>query len=212
MRIAPIIAFGALALSTSVSVIAPRANAAAPDAKPSIAGTWTIDPLHTSVNFSIRHLGLSEVQGRFADLGGTIVADPANLAKSSVQFTIQATSIDTQIAMRDADLRKKGYFDVDEYPTITFQSTKIVKAAHASGAQYLAHGMLTIKGVPKAVVLPFTINGPILDPWKSPRFGLVSHITIDRTAFGVGDPGAFPIGKDVSISISLEATPAKKPA
>ena len=126
-RLSPVFAFGALLTIAALGGIGSRAAADPVAAKPSIAGTWAIDPMHTEVNFTIEHLLISEVQGRFSDLSGTIIADPANLAKSSVTFTIKAASIDTQVAFRDADLRKKDYFDVDDYPTITFVSTKIVE-------------------------------------------------------------------------------------
>jgi polyisoprenoid-binding protein YceI len=210
MRLTPIFVFGAILSLTGVACISMRVAAAPAASKPSLAGVWTIDPLHTQVDFTIQHMLISEVQGRFADLGGTIVADPANLRKSSVNFTIQAASIDTQVAMRDKDLRSKTYFDVDTYPTITFVSTKIVKARPGSADPYLAYGNLTIKGVTQPIVLPFTINGPIIDPRKTPRFGLLSHITIDRTKFGVGGAGSAMLGTNVKIDISLEATPAKK--
>ena len=202
---------GALLITTSLVCISARGNAA-PNTAPPLAGSWDIDPMHTEVTFTIQHLLISEVQGRFSQLGGTIVADPAHLSKSSVQFTIQATSVDTQVALRDTDLRKKDYFDVADYPTITFVSTKISKAKPGSANPYVALGNLTIKGVTLPIALPFTINGPILDPWKTPRFGLISHIVIDRTKFGVGGSEFGMLGKTVTIDISLEATPSKKAA
>ena len=181
---------------------------AAPAAKaPALAGTWAVDPMHTKVTFSIKHLGLSDVTGSFSDVSGTLVADPAHLEKSSVNFTIQVKSVDTGVAMRDADLRKKDYFDADAYPTITFVSEKIMKRGKAG---YAALGKLTIHGVSKPITLPFTIAGPIMDPWGSPRIGVTTATTIDRFDYGVGQAGALPVGRTVNISIELEATQPKK--
>lgn len=206
-RFTPIFVLGALLLGLSI----PQARTQAA-ARPPLAGEWTVDPMHTEVNFTIQHLLISEVQGRFSKLEGRIVADPANLAKSHVEFTIQTDSVDTQVPARDADIKKKDYFDVADYPTITFVSTRIVKAKPGSAAPYLAYRDLTIKGVTQRIVLPFTINGPITDPWHMARIGVVSSITIDRTKFGVGGSDLGMLGKDVKIDISLEATAAQKPA
>ena len=175
-----------------------------------IKGSWTVDPAHTNTTFTIKHMGISLVRGRFNEFAGTIVADPAHLDKSSVQFTIQAASIDTQVKMRDDDLRGATYFDVAKYPTITFQSTRIEKKKH----DYVAYGDLTIHGVTKPVALPFTISGPIHDPFGGVRFGLLTNIHLNRLDYGVGgadkfSTGVLAIGNDVDVAISVEATPAK---
>jgi polyisoprenoid-binding protein YceI len=188
------------------------ANAQAKPASPApLTGIWTVDPVHTNVNFTITHLGLSEVQGRFDTVSGTIIANKADLNKSSVDFTIQVDSINTNNGMRDTDMKSKAYFDAADFATITFKSTKISKA----GAGYVALGDLTIKGVTKQVSLPFTIKGPIVDPWGSSRIGIVTNTKIDRVAYGVGgndklSDGSWAIGRTAVVSISLEATAAKK--
>ena len=181
------------------------------------AGSYTIDPVHTSVGFDIQHLGLSRVQGRFDTKSGLIVADPNDLSKSSVAFTAQVASIDTNVAPRDADLRSANYFDADKYPTLTFQSTQIRK----SGDHYVAEGQLTIKDVTRPVSIPFRYYGPIQDPWHATRIGIVADpIVIHRDDFGVGSDAKLPNGSpelsnDVTVLLSAEATlntPAAAPA
>ncbi len=197
-------AFGAILL-----IPVTQAHAQAPTAPAPLAGTWTVDPAHTSVNFTISHLGISEVNGRFDTVAGTIVADPSDLSKSSVQFTIQVASVNTNMPYRDTDLKSDKYFDAATYPTITFQSTKIVKVTGG----YHALGNLTIHGVTKLVSIPFQIAGPILAMGQS-RIGVVLHTTVNRVDYGVGgndtiSDGSFAIGQDATVDISLEATPAK---
>jgi polyisoprenoid-binding protein YceI len=175
-----------------------------------IAGSWSVDPAHTNVTFAIKHMGISLVRGRFDDIAGAIVADPDHLDKSSVQFTIQSTSIDTNVKMRDDDLRSATYFDVAKYPTITFQSTKIEKKKR----DYVAYGNLTIHGVTKPIALPFTVSGPIHDPFGGVRFGILTNIHLSRLDYGVGaadkfSTGVLAIGDDVDVAISLEGVPAK---
>jgi polyisoprenoid-binding protein YceI len=187
-------------------------------AGPSIDGTWSVDPGHTSVSFAIKHLGLSTVRGRFNDVSGTIVADSKDLSKSSVQFTIQTASIDTDQSQRDTHLKTADFFDVAKYPTITFQSTKIAKASkNYPGYKYVAFGNLTVKAATKSVILPFNIEGPVAMPAQMGgglRFGLETATTILRSDYGVGSDKYGPpmLGNEVPVQISLEAVtpPAKK--
>ncbi|HEY3268963.1 MAG TPA: YceI family protein [Armatimonadota bacterium] len=176
-----------------------------------LTGAWAVDPAHTNVNFAIRHFGISTVRGRFDDIAGAISADAAHPENSSVQFTMQAASVDTNVKMRDDDLRSANYFDVAKYPTLTFQSTKVRKGKRGS---YVADGDLTIHGVTKAISLPFRVSGPIRDAFGGSRIGLETGIRLNRTDFGVGGTdklanGAMDIGTDVDVTISLEAIPAK---
>jgi polyisoprenoid-binding protein YceI len=214
----PVIAFALMALAavsflTRIGHPLDSARADAPAAPLTLTGTWVPDPAHTNVVFSIQHLGISIVRGRFDDFAGTIVADADHPEKSSVQFTIQTAGIDTSVKMRDDDLRSSHYFDAANYPTITFVSTKVDKGRHGD---YVAHGDLTIHGVTKHIALPFTINGPIHDPFGGVRFGVLAHITLNRSDFGVGGQNILPtgapaIGNDVDVDISLEAVPPKAP-
>ena len=189
-----------------------RAQAATGPVMP-LTGTWAVDPAHTNVNFSIRHFGISQVHGRFDDLAGTIVADAAHPEKSSVQFTIQTASVNTNVKMRDDDLRSPNYFDAAKYPQITFQSTRIERGRRGS---FVADGNLTIHGVTKPVALPFHVAGPIKDPFGGTRFGLETETHVNRLDYGVGNgqrltTGDFAVGNDVDVVISLEAIPAKTP-
>lgn len=186
----PGIAFAATPLSKS----APRELKA--------AGKYTIDPMHTSVGFEIDHLGLSRVQGRFDKVSGNIVADPANLGRSSVNFSIETESVDTNVAPRDADLKSPNFFDAANNPAITFKSTKIVKR----GAGYVATGELTLHGVTKLVSIPFKAYGPITDPWKAQRIGIVSDpIIVNREDYGMKFDVPL-VGSKVEVRLSVEAT------
>jgi polyisoprenoid-binding protein YceI len=163
--------------------------------------TWQLDPPHSSAQFSVRHLGVSTVRGAFTKVNGTLLYDAANPGKSSIQATIDAASVDTRVEMRDNDLRSANYFDVQKYPTITFQSKKI----EAAGAGKLkVTGDLTIHGVTKEAVLD--VDGPtapIKDPWGNQRMGASATTKINRMDFGVaGLPGA--IGTDITITLDIE--------
>ncbi|MGD0986990.1 MAG: YceI family protein [Candidatus Sulfotelmatobacter sp.] len=163
--------------------------------------TWTLDPPHSSAQFSVRHLGVSTVRGAFTKVSGTVKYDANNLAKSSIQTTIDAASVDTRVDMRDNDLRSANFLDVQKYPAITFASKKI----EAAGAGKLkATGDLTIHGVTKEVVLD--VDGPseaMKDPWGNMRMGASATTKINRNDFGVsGRPGM--VGDEITITLDIE--------
>jgi len=167
--------------------------------------TWQLDPQHSSAQFSVRHLGVSTVRGAFTKVSGSVVYDPANLNKSSIQTTIDAASVDTRVEMRDNDLRSPRFLDAQKYATITFQSKKV----EAAGADKLkVTGDLTIKGVTKEVVLD--VDGPsssIKDPMGKDRLrtGASATTKINRNDFGVsGLPGI--VGDDITITLDVEMT------
>jgi polyisoprenoid-binding protein YceI len=165
--------------------------------------TWQLDPPHSAAQFSVRHLGISTVRGAFTKVSGTVVYDAANLGKSSIETTIDATSVDTRVEMRDKDLRSPNYLDVEKYPTITFKSKKI----EAAGAGKLkVTGDLTIHGVTKETVLDVDgPSAPIKDPWGNQRMGASASTKINRMDFGVaGAPGL--VGDDISITLDIEMT------
>lgn len=172
----------------------PAATASAQDA-------WQIDPMHSSAQFSVRHLGISTVRGAFTKVSGTIVVDEANPAKDQITASIDAASVDTRVEMRDNDLRSPNFFDVQKYPTITFKSKKIEPAG--PGKLKVA-GDLTIHGVTKEVVLD--VDGPspaIKDPWGNPRRGASASTKIIRQDFSVnGAPGV--VGDEITISLDVE--------
>ena len=165
--------------------------------------TWQLDPAHCSAQFSVRHLGISTVRGAFTKLSGALQYDPAAPGKSSLEATIEATSVDTRVEMRDNDLRSPNFLDVQKYPTITFQSKKV----EAAGAGKLkVTGDLTVHGVTKEVALD--VDGPtpaMKDPWGNLRMGASATTKINRMDFGVsGRPGV--VGDDITITLDIEMT------
>lgn len=186
----------------------PKLHAEASTSIP-LTGTWNLDPAHTNVNFAIKHFGISTVRGRFDDVKGAIIANAEHPDQSSVSVTIAAKSIDTNVQMRDDDLRSAHYFDVATYPEITFDSTKILSP---SPGLLVAVGNLTIHGVTKEVRLPFVVEGPVKDPFGATRIGIESQVHVTRSEFGIGGQdkllgGALAEGDDVTITISTEGLP-----
>jgi polyisoprenoid-binding protein YceI len=179
----------------AIAALAMAASAAAQ------VGNWQIDPVHSSAQFSVRHLGVSTVRGAFMKVSGSAKYDAADPSKGSLDATIEATSVDTRVEMRDNDLRSPNFLDVVQYPTITFHS-KQTKAAGAGKLQIT--GDLTIHGVTKEVVLD--VDGPtapIKDPWGNQRFGASASTKIKRQDFGVnGAPGI--VGDEITITIDAE--------
>ena len=165
------------------------------------AGSWRIDPNHSAAQFSVRHLGVSTVRGAFMKVSGSASYDPADPSKNSVDVTIDASSVDTRVQMRDNDLRSPNFLDVQKYPTITFKS-KQSKSAGAGKLQIL--GDLTIHGVTKEVTLDVDgPSAPIKDPWGNQRIGASASTKINRKDFGInGASGA--VGDEISITIDTE--------
>jgi polyisoprenoid-binding protein YceI len=164
-------------------------------------GTWQIDPMHSSAQFSVRHLGVSTVRGAFTKVAGSAKYDSADPSKVSLEATIEASSVDTRVEMRDNDLRSPNFLDVQKYPTITFHS-KQVKSAGAGKLQIL--GDLTIHGVTKEVTLDVDgPSAPIKDPWGNQRIGASASTKINRKDFAVnGAPGV--VGDEITITIDAE--------
>ena len=168
------------------------------------ATDYKIDPVHSTLGFSVRHLGISTVPGKFTDFAGVISYDEKDPAKSSVKVTIKTASIDTGNGTRDKDLRSDNFFDAAKYPEITFQSTEVKK----SGDDWIAVGSFTMKGVSKTIELPFTLSGPVKDPWGSQRIGVESSTKLKRSEYGItADKGL--VGEDIKISLTVEAAAAK---
>jgi polyisoprenoid-binding protein YceI len=171
------------------------------------AGTWRIDPNHTSAQFSVRHLGVSTVRGAFTKVSGSAQYDPADPSKDSLEATIDANSVDTRVEARDNDLRSPRFFDAQKYPTITFHS----KATKVSApGKLLITGDLTIRGVTREVVLD--VDGPsaaIKDPMgKGQRLGASATTKITRQEFGINaDPGI--VGDVITITIDVELVQAQ---
>ena len=172
------------------------------------ADTWQIDPAHTNVEFTVRHMMISNVKGQFQKTSGTITANGADPASAKIDATIDATSIDTRVDRRDAHLKSPDFLDVAKFPTITFKSTKVEAAGPG---KWKVTGDLTLHGVTKPVVLDVEGTGaPIHDPMGNTRAGASATTKIRRSDFGLIwnkalEAGGVMVGDEVAISIDLEA-------
>jgi polyisoprenoid-binding protein YceI len=166
------------------------------------ASAWTIDSAHSGVNFEIRHLAVSNVHGAFSKVTGTINLDEKNITKSSVEATIDATTVNTNMDPRDKHLKSPDFFDVEKFPTLTFKSTSFSNA----GGKLKMTGDLTLHGVTKPVTLD--VDGPAA-PQKGQGGKTVSGFSasglIHRTDFGFGPKFTAPtLGDDVKFTIDIE--------
>jgi polyisoprenoid-binding protein YceI len=192
-----------------------QGNAAKVAYAPVPGGEYDIDPAHSIIGFSIRHLEINWVEGRFKDFKGAIHFDEKDVTKSSVEFTAKVESIDTGVDQRNAHLRTADFFDVEKYPEMNFKSTRVERRGKDG---YVLHGDFTLKGVTKQVALPFTVTGAIQDPWGNTRFGVSAQTKIDRRDYGITwgkalENGGLDVGNEVTIDLQLEAVkPAPKPA
>jgi polyisoprenoid-binding protein YceI len=163
--------------------------------------TWNIDPAHSSAQFAVRHMGISTVRGEFRKVSGSASYDPANPGKTTIEATIDATTVDTRVDMRDKDLRSPNFLDVEKYPTITFKS----KRTESAGAGKLKiTGDLTLHGVTKEVVLD--VDGPtapVKDPRGNSHMGASASTKINRREFGVNGAPTLA-GDELTITIDTE--------
>jgi len=162
--------------------------------------TYKVDPAHSSIGFSIDHLVIDTVHGRFRQFDGSITVDPDNgNALKQASATIQTRSIDTDVEKRDNPLRSPDFFDAEKYPTITFESTGI--------AGQTLTGKFTMHGVTKEISLPFTIKGPIKDPMGNVHLALEAKTKLNRKDYGLSwnkvlETGGLMVGDEVSIEIN----------
>lgn len=176
---------------------------------PACAGTttWQIDPKHSSAQFAVTHLMISTVRGEFHQVNGTVVVDDSDLSKSSVNVTIDTSTVDTREPDRDKHLMSPDFFDVAKYPTMTFRSTKVESAGRG---ELKVTGDLTIRGVAKQVVLEVTTPKPaIKDPWGLQRTAVSGSTKVNRQDFGVAwnktlDSGGVVVGDNVTITLDVE--------
>jgi polyisoprenoid-binding protein YceI len=167
-------------------------------------GTYNIDTTHSNVGFRVRHL-VSKTSGEFTKFSGTIVSDFENLDASSVEFVIQAASIDTRDAKRDDHLRSADFFDVEKYPEITFKSSKITRV---NDDTFAVAGTLTMHGVSKEITLMVDFLGE-MNAMGGTRAGYELTTTVNRRDYGVSwnralDAGGFVLGDEVEVIIALE--------
>jgi polyisoprenoid-binding protein YceI len=160
-----------------------------------VAGTWTIDPVHSTVGFTIRHMMISKVRGRFGAFEGTLVTADDPL-ESRVTATVDLASIDTGNVQRDEHIRSADFLDAERYPSMTFRSTGM----RAAGGAFVLDGELSLRGITKQVSLDLELEGfgpdpyDAVDPFKGARAGFTATGEIDRTDFGVGDSATIPGG------------------
>jgi polyisoprenoid-binding protein YceI len=174
---------------------------------PAATSTWQIDPQHSAAQFSVRHLAISTVRGGFSNVNGTVNFDDKDVSKSSVDVTIDVSTVDTREPNRDKDLKSDKFFDLAHFPAMTFKSKKVEQ--DGTGKLKIT-GDLTIRGVTKEVVLE--VDGPtaaVKDPWGNQRAAVNATTKINRQDFGVKwnatmDNGGVVVGDEVSITIDAE--------
>jgi polyisoprenoid-binding protein YceI len=168
-------------------------------------GTWQIDPVHSDVSFSVRHMMVSKVRGFFAEFAGTIVT-AENPTDSSVTATINLNSIDTRNEQRDNHIRSADFFDVAQHPEMTYRST----ALSGNGENWTLEGELSLHGVTRSVPLSLELNGFTADPFGGQRVGFSATAEINRRDFGIDislpmDGGGVVVGDKITVSLEIEA-------
>jgi len=176
------------------------------------ADQYTVDPVHSFVGFSVRHLAVSWVKGEFKEFSGEILYDSEDISRSSVSVRIKAASLDTRNERRNNHLKSPDFFSVEQFPEITFQSKRVEKR----GDGYVAIGDLTIRGITREIELPFTLAGPVTGPDGHPRLGAEAATTINRLDFEVSwnralEGGGLVVGDDAKIEIQVEAIGPEPP-
>lgn len=172
--------------------------------------TWEIDPNHTTVEFAVKHMMFTTVRGRFKGVKGTITANEEDPDRSSVDVEIDAASIDTGVADRDAHLKSADFLDVQNHPTLTFRSKRIEGAADKAGDRFKVIGDLTIHGKTIEVTLDATYEGRGGDPWGGTRAGATAKTEIDRREWGLQwnqalETGGILVGNTVKIDMDIQA-------
>jgi polyisoprenoid-binding protein YceI len=169
------------------------------------ADTYKVDPAHTTVTFSVRHLGINDVKGQFKEFAGEIVVD--NGAVTGASGTIQVKSVDTGVQKRDDHLRTADFFDAAKYPTITFKTKRVEKG---SAGQTILIADFTMRGVTKELRLPAKLSGPTKDPWGGVRIGLEAKTKLNRKDYGIKyheilETGILAVADEVELEINAEA-------
>lgn len=186
-----------------LTILAPAALLLAAPFALAQTSTWKSDPMHSEVDFAVRHMGITNVRGQLGAVNATINYNSQDVSKSTVQATINVSAINTGVAPRDNDLKGTNFFDVAKYPNATFTSTKVTR----DGSGLLVDGNLTIKGITKPVVLH--VDGPtapVIGMDKKPHVGFSASTTIDRREFDLAPaiPNAV-VGDQVNLTLDLDA-------
>jgi len=172
--------------------------------------TYAIDPAHSSVHFSVRHLMISKVRGTFDKLSGTIALPAAGNIPISITVTVDSTSVNTREPQRDAHLRSADFLDVENHPALSFVSTSVTPKG---GDDFVVTGQLEIHGTKREVTLNASVSGAGKDPWGNDRVAYEGSTKISRKDFGLTwnqalETGGVAVGDDVEITIDAEAIPA----
>jgi polyisoprenoid-binding protein YceI len=175
--------------------------------QPGTITTWSIDPSHTLIEFGVKHMMVSTVKGRFTGVEGTITVDEQNPANSRTDITIDAASITTGNEQRDGHLRSADFLDVENYPTVTFTSTRVEPT---SATTFDVTGDLTIRGTTREVTLPVELNGRGVSPYGQEVAGLSAETKLNRSDFGLNwnvalEAGGVLVGPSAKVAIELEA-------
>lgn len=175
---------------------------------------WTTDPMHSFVNFSVKHSGISFVDGSFKKFNGVATGSKADLSDLKINFTVDVASINTGVEMRDNHLKTDDFFNAEKYPTMTFVSTSIKQIAAKVPNQKVKHytlsGKLTIRDVTKDVKFNVTYGGTAKDQQGNTKAGFMATATINRLDYNIKyDPTGMGVGKDINITLNLQFAQAK---
>jgi polyisoprenoid-binding protein YceI len=171
---------------------------------------WNVDPSHTTIGFSVRHMMITNVRGEFQKVSGTAELDPKSPAGGKITGTVEVASIQTREEKRDAHLRSADFFDAEKHPTLTFTSSEITK----KGSGYEAKGTITIRGITKPLVIQVDeVTGEGKDPWGQTRIGVHAHASLKRSDFGLTwnqalEAGGVLVGDEVKLSFELSLVQA----
>jgi len=178
---------------------------------PTTVSTWTIDPVHSVAEFKVRHMMVSNIKGQFTSLRGVLTLDAEDVTRSYIEGEIDAASVTTRDTQRDAHLKSADFFDTERFPTLSFMSTRVARAANGS---LDVTGDLTIHGITRRVV--FSVDGPTAqhkDPWGNVKIGASATTHINRKDFGLVwnaalETGGLLVGDEVTITLEIEFTKA----
>jgi polyisoprenoid-binding protein YceI len=174
---------------------------------PGTVSTWNIDPAHSSAEFKVKHMMISNVKGSFTGLSGVLHLDETDYTHSTVEASIPSASLKTGDEQRDGHLKSADFFDVEKFPTLTFKSSNIDSAG---GADYVVTGDLTLHGVTKSLTLAVEdVSDPSKDPWGNQRIGLSGSTKINRKDFGLTwnsalETGGLLVGEEVTITLEVQ--------
>ncbi|WP_040208726.1 YceI family protein [Neobacillus jeddahensis] len=168
---------------------------------------WALDPAHSSVDFSVRHMMIANVKGTFNSFSATIDADPTDLTSANIEFSVETASVDTRSKDRDAHLISGDFFDVENHPNMTFKATKINKT---DVGEYDVTGALTLRGITKQETFAVTFEGQGKDPWGNEKVGFSAQGTLNRSDYGLVwnaalETGGVLVGDKVKINLQIQA-------